>query len=66
MSKKGCDASNVYDEEVPEQDQEYSDDEKEKMAKKAHKQKMKLKRRANNAGDAEMSGESGSEEGEIQ
>jgi H/ACA ribonucleoprotein complex non-core subunit NAF1 len=39
MSKKGCDASNIYDEEVPEHDQEYSDDEKEKEAKKARKKK---------------------------
>jgi H/ACA ribonucleoprotein complex non-core subunit NAF1 len=70
MSKKGCDASNIYDEEVPEHDQEFSDDEKEKEAKKAHKQKLKLKRRGgagNGVGDADMSqeGASGSEEGEI-
>jgi H/ACA ribonucleoprotein complex non-core subunit NAF1 len=37
MKKKGCDASNIYDEEVPEQDQDYSDDDKEKHAKKARK-----------------------------
>jgi H/ACA ribonucleoprotein complex non-core subunit NAF1 len=39
MSKKGCDASNIYDEEIAEHDQEFSDDEKEKEAKKAKKKK---------------------------
>ena len=43
MNKKGCDASNIYDEEVPEHEQEYSDDEKEKAAKKARKNKLKRK-----------------------
>lgn len=41
MSRKGCDASNIYDEEIPEGEREYSDDEKEKEAKK----KRKMKRR---------------------
>jgi len=26
MARKGCDASNIYDEEIPEKDQEFSDD----------------------------------------
>ena len=30
MKKKGCDASNIYDEEIPEGEREYSDDEQEK------------------------------------
>ena len=34
MNKKGCDASNFYDEELSESDQEFSDDEKEKEHKK--------------------------------
>jgi hypothetical protein len=37
MARKGCDASNAYDEEVPERDQEHSDDEREKEAKRARK-----------------------------
>jgi H/ACA ribonucleoprotein complex non-core subunit NAF1 len=44
LSKKGCDASNIYDEEIPEKDQEFSDDEKErefKAAKKKNKKKNK-------------------------
>ena len=34
ISVKGCDASNVYDEEIPKLEQEYSDDELEKLHKK--------------------------------
>jgi hypothetical protein len=34
MNKKGCDASNLYDEELSESDLEFSDDEKEKEYKK--------------------------------
>jgi hypothetical protein len=34
QSGRGCDASNVYDEEVNHQEMEYSDDEEERMAKK--------------------------------
>jgi|LauGreDrversion4_2_1035121.scaffolds.fasta_scaffold333092_2 hypothetical protein len=60
MSKKGCDASNIYDEEVPVEDQEHSDDEVEKEAKRALKKKKQLKRRA----DSDSSLEEG-EEGEI-
>lgn len=37
MNKKGCDASNIYDEEVSEGDLEFSDDDKEKEFKKAKK-----------------------------
>lgn len=43
MAKKGCDASNIYDEEVPENEREFSDDEKEKECKKAKKAKRKHK-----------------------
>jgi H/ACA ribonucleoprotein complex non-core subunit NAF1 len=39
MQKKGCDASNIYDEEIPAEEQEHSDDEKEKEAKRALKKK---------------------------
>lgn len=41
MQKKGCDASNFYDEEMDVKDQEFSDDEKEREFKKAKKQKNK-------------------------
>ena len=37
MSRKGCDASNIYDEEIAERDQEFSDDDKEKESKKSKK-----------------------------
>ncbi len=43
-TKKGCDASNIYDEEVGEGEMEYSDDEKEQSAKKARKMATKKKR----------------------
>jgi len=43
MSKKGCDASNIYDEELPEHEREFSDDEKEREHKKARKHKKKNK-----------------------
>ena len=39
VSKKGCDASNMFDEEVPVSDQEYSDDEVEKEMKRIRKLK---------------------------
>lgn len=41
MRKKGCDASNIYDEELPEYEREFSDDEKEREFKKARKNKKK-------------------------
>ena len=41
MSKKGCDASNFYDEELPQDDLEFSDDELEREAKKSRKQARK-------------------------
>ena len=41
MNKKGCDASNIYDEELS--DKEFSDDEAEKAAKRAKKQKRNAK-----------------------
>ena len=43
MKKKGCDASNIFDEEIPEKDLDYSDDEAEREAKKARKNKKKNK-----------------------
>jgi len=50
MSKKGCDASNIFDEEIPESDQEYSDDELEKEAKRLRK----LKSQGKSIEDGEM------------
>lgn len=38
---KGTDASNMFDEELPEEEQEFSDDEKEAMYKKQKKQKKR-------------------------
>ena len=55
LSKKGCDASNFYDEELAEKELEFSDDEKEREHKKALKQAKKKKR----------GGNSEEEEGEI-
>ena len=55
MRKKGCDASNIYDEEAT-SDQEFSDDEAEREAKKQRKNK----RRQNQKRNEEL------EEGEIQ
>lgn len=43
LKKKGCDASNLYDEEILEKEQEFSDDEKEKEHKKAKKNAKKMK-----------------------
>lgn len=37
LQKKGCDASNMFDEEVLPTEQEYSDDEEEKEAKRLRK-----------------------------
>jgi hypothetical protein len=37
LKKKGCDASNFYDEELSESDLEFSDDEKEREHKKNKK-----------------------------
>jgi hypothetical protein len=37
LSKKGCDASNVFDEELAGSDIEYSDDEQERFHKKNKK-----------------------------
>ena len=63
MKKKGCDASNIYDEEVPEKDQEYSDDEKERGAKKARKMLNKRKHEGREADVVDEEYEE--EEGEI-
>mmetsp|Transcript_5570 Transcript_5570/g.8783 ORF Transcript_5570/g.8783 Transcript_5570/m.8783 type:complete len:156 (-) Transcript_5570:277-744(-) len=41
MAQKGCDASNVYDEEVGQNHQEFSDDEEERAHKKAKKKRGK-------------------------
>ena len=38
LSKKGCDASNMFDEEVMPTEQEFSDDDDEKEAKRLRKQ----------------------------
>lgn len=56
MKKKGCDASNIYDEELAEHDREFSDDDKEREWKKA----KKLKRKQKNAAANDL------EEGEIE
>lgn len=45
-SIKGSDASNNYDEEVPEEEQEFSDDQAEMEVKSARKKKKKAKKRA--------------------
>jgi hypothetical protein len=37
MKKKGCDASNMFDEELMPTEQEFSDDDEEKEAKKLRK-----------------------------
>ena len=60
MSKKGCDASNMFDEEVLPTEQEFSDDEMEKEAKRIKKLK-----RARPDGNADQSSSSDSEEGEL-
>jgi len=39
INKPGCDASNMYDEEAQQNEQEFSDDEQEREYKKARKQK---------------------------
>ena len=38
IASKGCDASNMFDEEVLPTEQEFSDDEKERVAKQKRKQ----------------------------
>lgn len=43
MNKKGCDASNFFDEELSEKEQEFSDDDKEREYKKAKKLAKKSK-----------------------
>lgn len=44
---KGSDASNVYDEEIPENQQEFSDDEAEQSAKKEKKAKNRVTKQSN-------------------
>jgi H/ACA ribonucleoprotein complex non-core subunit NAF1 len=41
LNAKGCDASNAFDEEVPEGDQDFSDDEREREQKQKKKNKKK-------------------------
>ena len=43
IKKPGCDASNMYDEEISQQEQEFSDDEKEKEYKRKKKMKKQGK-----------------------
>ena len=52
MSKKGCDASNIYDEELS--DKEFSDDEAEKAAKRMKKQKKANKKTVADLEDGEI------------
>jgi hypothetical protein len=52
MSKKGCDASNIYDEELS--DQEFSDDDQEKAHKKQKKQKRNMKKITADLEDGEI------------
>jgi hypothetical protein len=61
MSKKGCDASNMYDEELLEAEQEFSDDDLEKETKKARKL---AKRTGKKRTDGDMS-DGSLEEGEL-
>ena len=65
MARKGCDASNIYDEEVPHEDQEHSDDDKEKEAKRALKKKKQLKRKVAGGNDHMSDSDEEGEEGEI-
>ena len=50
MGKKGCDASNMFDEEIPNSDQEFSDDEAEKEAKRL----KKIKKHGSNLEEGEL------------
>ena len=50
MGKKGCDASNMFDEEIPLSDQEHSDDDDEKAAKRMRK----MKHQGKNLEDGEL------------
>ena len=59
ISKKGCDASNMFDEEVMHTEQEFSDDDDEKHAKKQRKIAQQKKRKRTDNGN------SSSEDGEI-
>ena len=60
MQRKGCDASNMFDEEVPVLDQEYSDDDLERDAKRSKKQQHQKKASNKTGGD-----DSSMEEGEL-
>lgn len=56
MSKKGCDASNIYDEEAN-SDREFSDDEAEREYKKNKKNKRKNKRQGDDLEEGEIEGD---------
>jgi H/ACA ribonucleoprotein complex non-core subunit NAF1 len=51
-SLKGTDASNCHDEELPEEEQEFSDDEREMLARQGKKKKRRAKAAGAGAGDA--------------
>lgn len=55
---KGSDASNFHDEEVPEEEQEFSDDEKERMASSIKKSKKKKKKTKHDDADQTKNTES--------
>lgn len=50
LNSKGCDASNIFDEEVIQTEQDFSDDEKEREFKKQKKENRRMK----NAEDGEI------------
>lgn len=62
MAKKGCDASNMFDEEVAPTEQEFSDDDDEKIQKRNRKLQNQ-KRKRNATGEASEDGEL--EDGEL-
>ena len=45
IAQRGCDASNMFDEELLPTEQEFSDDDEEKEAKKLRKQQVQKKRK---------------------
>jgi H/ACA ribonucleoprotein complex non-core subunit NAF1 len=54
MAKKGCDASNVYDEEIGEDPEYFSDDEAERAHKLKKKNRNKKKRAAEDMEEGEI------------
>ena len=65
MSKKGCDASNMFDEEVLPTEQEYSDDEDEKEAKRLKKLSNKRKHGQKDSGSSDSEEEGQIDDGEL-